>query len=107
MANYSTQANQQYMLIPPKTKEALRLWEALGVRPGSFTSAVLANNLLDAVCCADPDNLAELKNIVQYVYNEMPGNCWGSPEKCAEWQEARRKDRLLRGTLSLQKVEAR
>jgi hypothetical protein len=52
---------------------------------GGFLRAVLENNLSGALGGADDDNLRDLREIVRWVYNEMPGNAWGSAEKVKAW----------------------
>lgn len=56
-----------------------------GIMPGSFLTAVLQNNLCEAFGRADDENSRNLKNIVGYVYNNIPGSSWGSREKVAEY----------------------
>ena len=56
-----------------------------GIMPGSFMTAVLENNLREAFGRADIDNEANLKNIVGYIYNHLPSNSWGSPERVCEY----------------------
>lgn len=53
--------------------------------PGSFLTAVLENNLKDAVGRADSFNIINLHNIVGYIYNYAPQICWGSPAKVDAW----------------------
>jgi len=52
---------------------------------GHFLTAVLQNDLKEAVGRADDHNLANLPAYVGYLYNEAPSSCWGSPEKVKEW----------------------
>jgi hypothetical protein len=89
-----------YSRIRPDIREALDNWGS-GDAPycGDFLRAVLSNDLREAVGRADNDNLRTLPAIVGYVYNELPGNCHGSPEIVAEWAE-RHRDRLLKATES-------
>lgn len=56
-----------------------------GIMPGSFMTAVLENNLSEAFGRADSFNTANMKNIVGYVYNNVPANAWGSREKVDEY----------------------
>ena len=56
-----------------------------GIRPGSFLTAVLENDLSNAVACADDNNLPNLLAFVGYLYNEAPGLCWGSPATVKAW----------------------
>jgi hypothetical protein len=52
---------------------------------GEFLRAVLSNKLKEAIFSADDDNILVLPEIVRYCYNEIPGLCWGSPEKVRAW----------------------
>jgi hypothetical protein len=72
-------------VIPEHVMPALLRWIEHGVPPGSFLSAVLENNLKEAVGNADADCLANLPALVGYLYNEAPAMCWGSPERVAAW----------------------
>ena len=56
-----------------------------GIMPGSFMTAVLENNLMEAFGRADICNEANMKNIVGYIYNHVPSNAWGSKEKVTEY----------------------
>lgn len=52
---------------------------------GSFLTAVLENNLAEAIGRADESSLANLFLIVAHVYNELPSTCWGSSAKVSAW----------------------
>ena len=54
---------------------------------GGFTTALLSNDL-SAVLRADKDSLAGIKDLVMFVHNEVPAQCWGSPEKVSAWLAA-------------------
>ena len=54
---------------------------------GSFLRAVLENDLMRAVGHADPESLAALKAICQFIYHELPGSCHGNPVKVQHWLE--------------------
>lgn len=56
-----------------------------GISPGSFMTAVLENNLMEAFGRADTFNAANMKNIIGYVYNHVPSNAWGSAEKVRDY----------------------
>lgn len=77
-------------IIPDHMLAALRRYidEHRGV--GHFLTAVLENNLREAVHRADEHNLANLPAYVYYLYNEAPAQCWGSPEKVKAWLTALR-----------------
>lgn len=48
---------------------------------GGFLEACLRNDLKEAVGRADNQNIRLLPEIVAYMYNELPSDCWGSPER--------------------------
>ncbi len=56
-----------------------------GIMPGSFMTAVLENNLKEAIGRADVTNRSNLHNIVGYIYNHLPSNSWGSAEKVSDY----------------------
>ena len=58
-----------------------------GIPPGGFLTAVICNDLLSAVSHADEWNLELIPQYVKYLYNEAPGNCWGSTEAMQTWME--------------------
>lgn len=62
-----------------------------GIMPGSFLTAVLENNLMEAFGRADIDNSYNLKNIVGYIYNHLPSNSWGSAVRVKDYLELIRK----------------
>lgn len=79
--------------IPAHTKDALDRWVEHGLMPGGFLEAVLTNDLFGAVGRADSLNLPAIKDICSYIYNELPSNCWHSPEAIREWQEKKLRKR--------------
>ena len=52
-----------------------------GIMPGSFLTAVLCNDLKEAVAHADAGNIEELVEWVRFCWNELPASIWGSHEK--------------------------
>lgn len=75
----------QYKMVRKDTLDTLDNFVKLGYRPGSFCQAVLENNLMEAFGRADKENRETLFWICDYVYNELPYGCHGSPEKVAQW----------------------
>ena len=57
-----------------------------GILPGSFLTAVLENNLTEAACRADSDNLPRLHMWADVVYNHVPTGARG--EHVAAWVRA-------------------
>lgn len=52
-----------------------------GIAPGGFLTAVITNDLAEAVGRADQHNMRNLPAYVAYFYNEAPADCWGSPDR--------------------------
>jgi len=69
-------------------KESLDKYANERVPPGGFLQAVLENNLMEAMGRADEFNRVALFNICKYVYNNLPVDCHGSPEKVKRWLNA-------------------
>ena len=76
-------------MIPQDTKNHIDEYVQCKIPVGSFLFAVLSNNLFEAVANADEHNLSALIDIVKYVYNEIPFNCWGSPKIVEKWLNSR------------------
>ena len=72
-------------MIPPNTQSQIDEYVKQKCPPGSFVYAVLTNNLVNAVAKADDVNILYLRDIILYVYNDIPSACWGSREAVEEW----------------------
>lgn len=79
--------------IPDHMVEGLDLWIEQGILPGSFLTAVLCNDLMDACGRADELNILNLPAYCAYLYNEAPSTCFGSPEKVRAWVERKASER--------------
>jgi len=75
----------KYPQIPEHTQGALKRYVEQGLIPGSFLYAVLTNDLHGAIMRADPQNLAAIKDICQYVCWEIPDECRGNSDKVYNW----------------------
>lgn len=73
------------MAIPDRTLKTLEKYVKDGIPTGDFLFAVLTNNLTNAVLRADEGNLAAIREIMLYVYNEVPSEAWGTEEKVKAW----------------------
>lgn len=77
-----------YATIPPLVRAALDRHAHEHQHTGGFVTAVLENNLMEAIGQADANSLAAMRSILAYVYNEIPGACHGSPAKVKAWRKA-------------------
>ena len=71
--------------VPEYMHEPLRRYVINHLPVGSFLTAVLSNDLLQAVNSADKQNSKALVNWVRLVYNYLPSKCSGSPQAVNEW----------------------
>lgn len=53
--------------------------------PGSFTMALLEGNLYSAIAHADHTNKEILVDLVYWVRETLPTDCYGSKEKVQAW----------------------
>lgn len=64
---------------------------------GSFLYAVLSNDLIGALACADSENLRSLREWGMFLYNDAPSGCYGSREKLLKWYAHGGASGVLRG----------
>lgn len=74
-----------YDQIKPEIRASIDRYVKDRMQTGGFLRAVLENNLKESFMRADERNIETLFHIVAYVYNEVPFNAWGSPEKVEAW----------------------
>lgn len=65
---------------------SIQRWVDYGITPGDFLTAVLNNDLREAIFRADENSLENITHIVAYLYNCVPSVCWGSIEKVNNWK---------------------
>lgn len=73
--------------IPPIILESINAYVMTGRPFGDFLYAVLTNDLRESFSRADEHCTAAMQWIVRYLYNRVPGSCWGTKERVAEWLE--------------------
>jgi len=75
----------EYTGLPEHLRRGMRAYIEEHQPMGHFGTAVLSNDLMNAVLRADGITGPALEDIARWVYNEAPGNCWGSPEAVQRW----------------------
>jgi len=78
--------------VPGHTLPSIDLYVEQRIPPGDFLLAVLRNDLKESFARADMTNRAALFDIVNYLYNCVPGKCWGTPERVEQWLNPEEKD---------------
>ena len=75
--------------VPSHIADALLSYALDGIRPGSFTSACIANEFVDAACMAGPMITArDMTAIAKTLFNDLPSSAWGSKDKLEAWVAA-------------------
>ena len=79
--------------VPEGLHPGLKRYLLERVEPGSFLLACLCNDLMAAVTNADEFNIYRLRDIMRFMYNELPmreyaDSPWGSPAKVKAWLES-------------------
>ena len=71
--------------IPERMMDGIVRYIDDRIRPGSFLTAIICNDLTKAVDKADDENIKNLPAYVGYFYNEAPAGCWGSVRAFKNW----------------------
>ena len=74
-----------YSGIPEHMRDGTKRYIESGIPPGSFLEAVICNDLRGAFMRADHINVEAMKDWAMFFYNDVPGNCHGSPEVYDAW----------------------
>ena len=72
--------------FPPALMPGIVRHVIAGGRVGDFLTAVLNNDLMDALGKADLGNRAGMFDITCFIHNHTPNLCHGSPAKVKAWQ---------------------
>jgi len=75
----------QGFYIPNRMMGGIQRYISNNIRPGGFLSAVIQNDLREAVARADDENLRNLPAYVAYFWNNAPSLCWGSAKAMDRW----------------------
>jgi len=82
---YTAGGLADWNLIPQRMRGALHRYLAHGIAPGHFLSAVLSNDLREAVARADEENMRILHSYIRFLYNYAPLGSWGSQQCFENW----------------------
>lgn len=74
-------------VVPTHLQPGLLRWVEEGIHPGGFLSAVLANDLINAVFRADELSLLGLPSLARFLSQYAPSGSYGSPKALKNWPE--------------------
>ncbi|MAH48465.1 hypothetical protein CMI37_21750 [Candidatus Pacearchaeota archaeon] len=77
-----------YELLPEHLRGGVKRYIEHGLIPGGFLKAVLDNDLKESFARADETSTARMWDIVKFMYNEAPSQCWGTPALVEGWHTA-------------------
>lgn len=75
--------------VPDHNLPGLARWLSCGIRPGSFLTALLSNDLRGCMQNGDDENLGKLHELWQFLYMQIPSDAWGSRERMSAWTNRR------------------
>jgi len=81
-----------YFLIPEHMINPVKRYLERGLRPGSFLTAILENNLVESVAQADNINITQIVQWANFLWNEMPAFSWGSKENVEAWIKKKKEE---------------
>lgn len=74
-----------YAIAPNNLGPSFQRYIEMRVPLGGFLNAVVENDLKEACARADEYNRNKIFEIVQWLWNEAPAECWGSPQRVSRW----------------------
>lgn len=66
-------------------QDAFRLYIEKGIPPGSFTTAVLTNDLMGAMGRADIVNRERIFDTCVFLSSYAPIGCYGTAQRVSDW----------------------
>lgn len=79
----------EHWKVPKDFADPMYNYLVYGYEPGSFFTAVLANDWFSAIMRSHPANTIEgLKAVSAWINENMPKQCWGSYDKVGKWTTA-------------------
>ncbi len=84
---FKTKIEQGFALyrLPEHMLDGVRAYILHGRPTGHFLEALFSNDFMGACARADGENLAAIVRYATFLFNIAPKDCYGSPERVAEW----------------------
>jgi hypothetical protein len=71
--------------VPEHLRGGLMRYVENGIPPGSFLTAVVSNDLFEAMGRADEISRLNLLQVIRWLYNNAPRACYGSAGQVRAW----------------------
>ena len=79
--------------IPERMRGGIMRFYEHGLPPGDFLTAVIDNDLKEAIGRADGTNKYLLWNYINWFYNHAPSGSWGFPGAVEKWCKSVREEK--------------
>ena len=80
--------------LPETLKQGIDDFVLHGLIPGDFLRSCLQNEFVESVLRADDTSRQYFREIAFYIYEYVPRECWGSPEKFVAWRKMKNEQRV-------------
>lgn len=74
-----------YTRLPAHMQDTARRYVEAGIPGGSFFTAVVSNDFMQAFSRADDSNTDAMRDWAMWLYNDAPCGCYGSQDKVRAW----------------------
>lgn len=74
--------------IPERMQGGIIRYYENGIEPGHFLTAIINNDLKEAIGRADDENVNLLKAYVMWFYNQAPSGSWGFTGAVQQWMDS-------------------
>jgi len=81
--------------VPPLALASLVRWGLYGIKPGGALMCAVENDLIGFCSSADQVVLYSARDLMRYVFWNLPVQCFGSRDVCRNWSAKIRGDRSI------------
>jgi hypothetical protein len=75
----------RYHGLPQRMWGGMKRYLENGIPPGDFLTAIICNDLCEAVSRADDENAELFRAYVRFLYNCVPGGAWHTHDNFKAW----------------------
>lgn len=76
-----------YDMLPAHCRPGMKRYIEDGLKPGDFLTKVIENDLVHSFAQADDINIRRMFDYAKFLYQEAPGQAWGSKKIMADWMK--------------------
>ncbi len=80
-----TFVSDEYRHVPVHVIEEINRFVDARLHPGDFVKSILCNDLVGVVKYAGAEEKPFICDIVKYIFNNIPQDCWGNTKRYQDW----------------------